>query len=195
MDSVAIAEWDDGRPRALCSGFGHVVDEKGNIILKLGQKLVPHGQELRAAHFDDSQPGPQMMIRYQGHSTHLMLVGVTGKVIRRFEVNPTPNNTGMEAVYWNGPRKPALLCNGPVLWRGNGTRLAVLPGLPKPIGNHRQGWYHCIPANICGDGREEVILYNPWDRFIAIYTPAPLKPESFQNYRPGPRQYNVRLMD
>lgn len=31
MDSMAIAPWDDGRMRALCSGYGHVLDERGRL--------------------------------------------------------------------------------------------------------------------------------------------------------------------
>lgn len=195
MDSVAIAEWDSGNMRALCSGGGHVLDEAGNVIMKLGEELVPHGQEMRLGHFDNSVPGPQMMIRYNGHTPEIMLVGETGNVIRRFEVNPSPNNTGMETVYWNGTGKPALLYNGGMLWSGDGKVSHVLPGLRDPFGNSRQGWYHCIPANVCGDEREEVVLYNPWDCYIYIYTPSPLDPDSFDGYSPGPRQYNVRLLD
>jgi hypothetical protein len=82
-----------------------------------------------------------------------------------------------------------------MLWNGNGREFATLPGLGDPFGNPRQGWYHCIPANLCGDEREEVVLYNPWDSVIYIYTPTPLLPAKYAGYRPGQRQYNVRLMD
>jgi hypothetical protein len=72
MDSVTIAPWDDGKMRAFGSGFGHVLDTKGNILLKLGEEIVPHGQELRVAHFDPTVPGQQMMIRYEGHQPQVM---------------------------------------------------------------------------------------------------------------------------
>jgi len=195
MDSVALSEWDDGRVRAFCSGFGHVLDENGDTVLMLGEEIVPHGQELRVADFDPRIPGPEMMIRYNGHSQEVTLVSVQGKVLRRFSLNVSPNHTGMEVVYWNGFSKPALLYNGGVLWRGSGRKFAELPDLQEPFGNPRQGWYHCIPANVCGDGREEAVIYNPWDGVIRIYTPAPLQPEKYTGYHPGPRQYNARLMD
>jgi hypothetical protein len=57
------------------------------------------------------------------------------------------------------------------------------------------GWYHCIAANICGDDREEVVLYNPWDMFVWIYTPAPTVHKQYQGYNPKPKQYNARIMD
>lgn len=193
MDSVTISPWDGGHMRAFGSGFGHVLDTQGNVILKLGEELVPHGQELRVADFDPDSPGQEMAIRYEGHKPPVMIVGVTGNVIRRFELNESPNHTGMEAVYWNGPNHPALLYNGGMLWNGDGTLFAELPDLPPPQGTARRGWYHCVPADLTDDAGEEVIVYNPWDDFVAIYgsTPHP----RFKPYRPTARQYNARLMD
>ncbi len=195
MDSVAITKWDGGRVRAICSGFGHVVDADGTVILKLGQKAVPHGQEVRVANFAADLPGPEMLIRYNGHTPAVMLVSNAGEIVTRFKLNASPNETGMEAVHWGGRGRPALLYNGGVLWSGTGDGSVPLPGLPRPVGPPKMGWYHCIPADVCGDEREEVVVYNPWDRFIAIYTPAPLDERVFKGYRPGPRQYNARLMD
>ena len=193
MDSVTIAPWDNGIMRAFGSGFGHILDNKGNIILKLGEELVPHGQELRVAHFDSEVPGPQMMIRYNGHKTPVMLVGLDGKIIRRFDLNSSPNETGMEAVYWNGKDQAALLYNGGMLWKGNGSVFAELPGLLKPQGPTRQGWYHCIPADLYGDEGEEVVVYNPWDSFVAVYGSS--STENWKPFNSSPRQYNARLMD
>ena len=195
MDSVAITEWDNGKMRAICSGFGHVMDADGNVVLKLGEEAVPHGQEVRVADFVPDLPGPEMVIRYNGHSPHAMLVSNAGKIVKRFKLNPSPNETGMEAVYWHGPDQPALLHNGGMLWRGTGEPFARMPGLPPPVGPPKMGWYHCIPADLCGDAREEMLLYNPWDRFIYVYTPAPLVDGAYKGYRAGPRQYNARLMD
>jgi len=195
MDSVAITEWDNGNVRAICSGFGHVMDENGNVILRLGEEAVPHGQEVRCADFVPELPGPEMIIRYDGHAPDVMLVSNRGEIIHRFQLNHSPNNTGMEAVFWHGPSSPALLYNGGMLWQVTGSPFATLPNLPPPIGPSRMGWYHCIPADVCGDEREEVVLYNPWDKFIYIYTPYPLEEDKFKGYQAGPRQYNVRLMD
>jgi len=88
-----------------------------------------------------------------------------------------------------------LLYNGGMLWRGTGEPFARLPGLPPLVGPAKMGWCHCICADVCGDAREELVLYNPWDRRILIYTPAPLDESAFRGYRPGPRQRTLRLMD
>ena len=79
----------------------------------------------------------------------------------------------------------------------------TLPGLEplmtpprvKDVPGANMGWYHCFAADICGDEREEVVVYNPWDKFVAIYTPAPLDEDAYAGYRATPRQYNARLMD
>jgi len=43
MDSVTIDRWQS-KLRAICSGFGHVMDARGKVILSLGKEQVPHGQ-------------------------------------------------------------------------------------------------------------------------------------------------------
>jgi hypothetical protein len=195
MDSVAIAEWDHGQIRAIGSGFGHVLDIKGNVVLAMGEDLVPHGQELRVGRFDPTVPGMQMMIRYNGHTEEVMLVNVEGEVIRRFLLNPSPNNTGMEVAFWDGPGAPPLLLNGGVLWNGFGEIVLELPDLPPSFGNPRQGWYHCIPVNLHGDDREEIIVYIPWDAVVHVFSQEDPRTAPAAPYAPGPRQYNPRLMD
>ena len=195
MDSVAIAPWDQGRTRAICSGGGHVLDARGEVVLRLGPELVPHGQEVRVARFIADEDEPQMIVRYDGHAPALMVVGTGGRILHRFSVNVSPNNTGMEAVYWQGMDRPALLCNGGVLWDPSTGEGVPLPELPAPVGPARMGWYHCVPADLCGDAREEVLLYNPWDKFVYLYTPRPFDEKAYAGYRSTPRQYNARLMD
>jgi hypothetical protein len=191
MDSVAITEWDGGQIRAVGSGAGHVMDAEGNAVLSLGPEAVPHGQEVRVADFLAESEGPEMVLRYKGHGPDVMLVNSTGEIVKRFKLNDfPPKNIGMEAVYWHGPERPALLYNGGKLWHATGELLADLPEFPGV-----SFWSFCIPANVCGDDREEMLVYNPADRLIFIYTPLPLDEAAFDGYRAGPRQYNVRLMD
>ena len=84
MDSVAIAEWDNGEIRAICSGFGHVMDHCGNVVLRLGEEKVPHGQEVRVARFSARDPSPQMVIRYQGSQYRCHGRGYKGELSQRF---------------------------------------------------------------------------------------------------------------
>ena len=90
---------------------------------------------------------------------------------------------------------PALLYNGGMLWNPlRGTRIP-LPELPPPEPVGRMAWYRCIPANVCGDPREELVLYIPWTTRIYIYTQHDNDGRAFRGYKAGPRQYNPRLMD
>lgn len=108
-----------------------------------------------------------MTVRYNGHTPEVKLIDQQGEVVREFEVNASPNHTGLAVVYWNGTEKPALLYNGGALWNGKGEMVCQFRELsPHPVGNKRQGWYHCIPVDIAGDEGEEGILYNPWERYI-----------------------------
>ena len=195
MDSVAIDSWDDGRMYAFCSGHGHVVAADGRVAVALGEAVVPHGQELRLGPFLGSNAKRQMAIRYHGHHPDILVAAANGRVVRRLRINDSNNNTGMEVVYWHGAGANALLYNGGMLWDLEDGTSVALPDLPEsePVG--KMAWYHCIPANVCGDEREELVLYDPWSPYLYIYTPYPLTVGPFPGYRPGPRQYNVRLMD
>ena len=198
MDSVAITEWDEGKVRAICSGFGHVMDEQGRVVLSLGEEKVPHGQEVRVANLRDDLPGPEMAIRHNGHKPDLILVSsADNSIVAQLKLNPSPTNVGMEPVFWNGSSKAALLYNGGWLWDLKTGKGAALPGLPPPNGGevHRMGFYHAIPANFCGDEREELVLWDPTATHVYLYTPQPMNESSYQGYRAGPRQYNARLMD
>ena len=198
MDSVAITKWDDGNMRAICSGFGHVIGAKGEVILSLGEKEVPHGQEVRVANLRDDLPGPEMALRNTGHTTDVLLVSsATNKIVDRFQINFSPTNVGMEPVYWRRPDIAALLYNGGWLWDLKRKEGRQLPDLPPPGGNrvHRMGFYHAIPANVCGDDREELVLWDPTATHIYIYTATPLDESGYHGYVAGPRQYNPRLMD
>lgn len=198
MDSVVVTDWDNGNVRAICSGFGHIMSATGDVVLSLGEKEVPHGQEVRVANLRDDLPGPEMVLRNTGHTTDALLVSsVSNRIVERFKLNFSPTNVGMEPVYWNGPGKAALLYNGGWLWDVATLQGRSLPELPPPGGNkiHRMGFYHAIPANICGDIREELVLWDPTARHVYLYTPSPLNEAAFTRYVAGPRQYNARLMD
>ncbi|TWT84584.1 hypothetical protein CA13_60640 [Planctomycetes bacterium CA13] len=49
------------------------------------------------------------------------------------------------------------------------------PDLPPPDGTkvHRIGSHHVIPTNLVGDNREELVVWDPTDQFIFVYTQRP----------------------
>lgn len=197
MDSVTIDRWA-GRMRAICSGYGHVMSAQGDVILKLGKELVPHGQEVRVADFHHGYQGNEMVLRAYGHKTPVHLVSSeTNTIIDTIDLQFSPTNVGMEAVYWDGPERRTLLFNGGWLWDMEKAAGWELPNLPPPNGGaiHRMGFYHVIPANLCGDNREELVIWDPTAAHVYIYTPKPLDESITPDYHHGPRQYNPRLMD
>lgn len=192
LDSVLIEEWD-GLDRAILSAGGQVVDSSGNAIFSLGMDVVPHGQEIRCGNFLQDHY-PNLVIRYNGHNPDLIVVDIEGNIRTRFTVDETPNNTGLETIRWNGSEETDLIYSPAALYNGEGNKVITFPELPSPTGG-RMGWYHCFPADVCGDAREEVILYDPYTDSVYIYTPQPFHPDQYTGYVHTKRQYNARLMD
>ena len=192
-DSVLVDQWGT-EPAAIISGGGQVLDGSGRRLLHLGADVVPHGQEVRCGNLRPELPGRELAIRYNGHHADVMIVAQDGVVLSRFQVDESPNNTGMEIVRWNGPGQADLLYSPAALFDGWGNKTVTFPDLPTPTGG-KMGWYHCFPADVCGDEREEVVLYDPYSDAVYIYTPAPLDESRFDHYHHGPRQYNARLLD
>ena len=192
MDSVLVEEWD-GEKRAILSGGGQVLDAAGNPILSLGFDIVPHGQEIRCGNLLTAM-SPNLVIRYNGHHPDLIVVDNAGQIQSRFKVDETPNNTGLEVIRWLGIDQPELIYSPAALYDGAGNRVVTFPDLPPPTGG-KMGWYHCFPADVCGDAREEVILYDPYSDAVYIYTATPFQSEQFSGYQHTERQYNARLMD
>ena len=192
IDSVLVEEWD-GQTRAILSGGGQVLDGKGNLVLSLGFDIVPHGQEIRHGNVL-SDTTPNLVIRYNGHHPDLIVVDNSGEIRSRFKVDETPNNTGLEIIRWHGNGNPDLIYSPAALYDGAGNKVVTFPDLPPPTGG-KMGWYHCFPADVCGDAREEVVLYDPYGDAVYIYTPKPFHPNQYDGYVHTTRQYNARLMD
>ncbi|MDE0086711.1 MAG: hypothetical protein OXU23_13415 [Candidatus Poribacteria bacterium] len=192
IDSVLVEEWN-GENRAILSGGGQVVDASGNPLFSLGFDVVPHGQEVRYGNLLPDA-SPNLVIRYNGHHPDLIVVDNNGQIRSRFRVDETPNNTGLEVIRWQGSDNPDLIYSPAALYDGTGNRAVTFPDLPSPTGG-KMGWYHCFPADVCGDAREEVILYDPYSDAVYIYTPHPFDSDQFEGYQHTARQYNARLID
>lgn len=192
MDSVLIEEWN-GKNAAILSG-GQVLDSSGTPMLSLGLETVPHGQEIRCGNLLPDSPGRELVIRYNGHHPDLMVVDSIGQIRSRFRVDESPNNTGLEVIRWHGLGNAELIYSPAALYDGYGNKVVTFPELPPPSGG-KMGWYHCFPADVCGDEREEIILYEPYSDAVYIYTPEPFDPSQFRGYTHTARQYNARLMD
>ncbi len=197
MDSVLVEDWGDNSTygkAAILSGGCQVLNTDGTPILSLGLEMVPHGQEIRCGKLLPDSPGQELVVRYNGHNPDVMVVDSSGKIRYRFRVDETPNNTGLEIIRWNGLGNTELIYSPAALYDAYGNQVVKFPALPPPSGG-KMGWYHCFPADVCGDEREEAILYEPHSDNIYIYTPEPFNLHQFNGYKHTKRQYNARLMD
>jgi len=199
MDSVAIDVWDSPNIRAISSGTPQVMGFRPEPILSLGDDIVPHGQEMKVADFIHSSKDVEMVIRNRGHNTHVIVVSNQGEILLETDLNEVPNNTGMESIHLYGPEEPALLSNGNLIWNLENQTSVTLAGLPDPNGMevHRMAFYHAIPADLTGDGKEDLVLYDPTATSVFVYSIDDLQKTTSQENRfiAGPRQYNPRLMD
>jgi len=197
-DSVAILDFDgqpDNGKEIAMSGFGQVVNAAGEVLVQLGEKVVPHGQELRCGPFCPDIPGIQMAIRYDGHQNKILMADRTGKVLNRFNVDHSHIEVGMETIYWHGVNQSALLYSPTALYDGHGRKVVTLPDIPHASKRGRMGWHHCIPADIDNSGREAIVLHDPYTDEVFVYGAKPLTKTPPVGYRHTTRQYNVRLMD
>jgi hypothetical protein len=179
----------------IISGYGQVVRQNGEVLLSLGKKVVPHGQELRVAKFRADLPGLQMAIRYNGHNAGTLIADRGGKILCNFQVDPSHRYIGLEAIQWEGPGKAALLYAPSALWSGYGKKVVEMPDLPAESKLGMMGFYHCIPAQVDGSKKESIVLYDPFAQEIFVYGKAPLRTGVPNGYVHTQRQYNVRLMD
>lgn len=197
-DSVRIVEWDGDLSNGneiVLSGFGQVVNSDGEVLVKLGKERVPHGQEVRCGPFREEVSGIQMAVRYNGHRRDILLAGREGRVIADFKVDPTHINVGMETVFFHGRDEPALLYSPASLYNGFGHEVFSLVGMPPESRKGRMGWYHCIPADLDGSGRDSMVIYDAYADEVFVYSAQPFEPMPPKGYVHTQRQWNVRLMD
>ena len=59
------------------------------------------------------------------------------------------------------------------------------------------GFYHAIPADITGDQKEDLVVYDPTSASVFIYSTdlGNRVADDGSRFTAGPRQYNPRLMD
>ena len=193
LDSVIIDQWDEENA-AIISGGGQVLDKNGDHLLELGHKYIPHGQEVRFGKLSNHYKGKQLVFRYNGHTTQVMVVTQEGEILSRFDVDESPNNTGLEIINWD-EKYPGLIYSPVGLYNLFGEKIVFFPDLPDPTGG-RMGWYHCLPINLYENDFEEIILYDPYSYEIFIYGSSQIdRDKEFFAYKHTPRQFNPRIMD
>jgi len=208
-DFTAIADVTDTPGKELfitiCgTGPAYCMSLQGEIIWEKTRKEVPHGQAIWVGNFLENHSGLEAVILYSGHTGDFMTVdAATGKELARFH-----HYTVQERAYpdfpcpvnWMGTQVQSLWI--PVdrsVVDGQGHVLASLgenEDLVRTIlhwGNTKQcPAVQAFALDVCGDEREELILYQPYaGQGILIFT----QPDGNLREKPychGKAAYNIR---
>ena len=189
-------------------GPAYCLSDDGRILWQKTRQDVPHGQAIWAGDFIEEVQGVEVVILRSGHVGDFLSVrGSDGTELARFQHRSGLTRQGRRLypdfpvkIRWKGPLLESLwLPIDRTLVDGRGRVVQDL-GLHD---EHVQTVLHCgtskrhlaaqaIALDICGDEREELILYQPYDgEAILIFT----QPDSDGKEKPyvhQPAAYNFR---
>jgi len=175
----------------------------GKTLWQKTRKDVPHGQAIWAGDFMPKRPGQEVVILCSGHVGKFMTVaGDSGKALARFshltQVSAYPDFP--VKVRWTDPKTHTLWI--PVdrrLVDGFGKTVRDLGRFDKQVAERlacgatkKHLAAQAIAIDLCGDGREDLLLYQPYHgRAVFIFTQADSKGAP-KPYRHQPNAYNFR---
>lgn len=185
---------------SICNtGPAFCLDPSGRMIWEKTTEEVSHGQGIWAGNFIDSEPGDEVIILRSGHWGDFVTVrGSDGKPLGAFqhrrELKGYPDFPCV--VNWLGRGIQSLWI--PIdrsLVDGYGRLVADL-GRQEAYVRDRLQWgttkshvaTQAFAVDLCGDGREELVLYQPYNgRSILIFT----QPDEEGEEKPYVHQENV----
>ena len=185
---------------SICNtGPAFCLNPSGKSIWQKTTDEVSHGQGIWAGNFIDSEPGNEVIILKSGHWGDFVTVrGSDGKQLATFqhrrELKGYPDFPCV--VNWLGDGVQSLWI--PIdrcLVDGHGTVVADLGSNEEHVRDRLQ-WgttkshvaTQAFPVDLCGDQREELVLYQPYNgRSILIFT----QPDSDATTKPYTHQQNV----
>lgn len=182
-------------------GPAYCLAADGKILWQKTRQEVSHGQAIWAGDFIEENPGIEVIILYSGHVGKFMTVrGSDGAELGRFEHGPGYPDCPVR-INWQSRSVHALwLPVDRTLVDGRGRVVQDLGSYDNRVkerlkcGTSKGG----LPAqafalDLCGDSREELILYQPYQgQSIFIFT----QPDSDGKEKPyvhQPAAYNMRL--
>ena len=189
-DEIVAGRWKPNDPAGYFAcvsgtqGF-FIGDFYGNILKR---DMIGHAQRVSVANYCPERPGLEICVtNFWGHQGGIFLYDCHGEPI--WEMQNEMNGNIIAPVNWDGDGAELILTNGDPqkggLLNGQGLRAVAFPDDGHPT-------LCCEALDLCGDGRDELIL---WDYHrMVIYTQAdnprpqtyhPLKfpPYNASNYR------------
>ncbi|MBN1854061.1 MAG: hypothetical protein JW829_15140 [Pirellulales bacterium] len=161
---------------SICNtGPAYCLSLEGDTIWEKTTKEVPHGQAIWVANFLADHPGAEAIILHSGHTGDFMTVdAATGVELARFHHYSVKERAYPDfpcPVNWTSLDVQSLWV--PVdrsIVDGRGKVIASLGEYEPRVrdilrwGNSKQNLaVQAIPLDICGDARDELILYQPYE--------------------------------
>lgn len=206
-DMVTVADViAGGRPEILVSvcstGPAYCLSAQGDVLWQKSKEEVSHGQAIWAGDFIVDEPGNEVVILCSGHvGDFITCRGSDGATLARFQHRSTYR------AYPDMPARVRWLADGSdLLWipvdralvDGRGKVAQTLGPYDREVDDRLRGGsaksqlpVQAFAADLCGDEREELVLYQPYaGEAIYIFTQdagAREKP-----YQHSPELYNMR---
>lgn len=190
---------------SICNrGPAYCLSADGKILWRKTTKEVPHGQGIWAGDFLPQRKGLEVVILRSGHVGDFITVDAdTGRTLAGFQHRAGLKDTAGHRNYPDAPVEVNWVSPGAAsLWIPIDRRL--VDGRGKTVGHlgendamvakalragtrKSQLAAQAIAADLCGDGREELILYQPYHgRKIFLFTQADSAPAAKPYvHRPG----------
>lgn len=185
------------------TGPAYCLSARGKLLWEKTRQEVPHGQGIWAGNFIADEPGLEVIILRSGHVGDFVTVrGVDGTRIATFrhrnEFRGYPDFP--QVVNWDSPRTQSLwIPIDRALVDGRGRVIAELGTHEDRVakllrwGTTKKNLAtQAIALDLCGDGREELVLYQPYrGTAILIFTQSDSN-GSEKPYVHQPNAYNLR---
>ncbi len=202
----------DGEKRlilTLCkSGPAYCLDARGNTVWQKTQNEVSHGQAGWVGNFLPERPGLEVIMLVSGHyGVFNTFAAEDGRKLAEFKHRSGIKHSDDSRKYPDMPVKVRWRKGEDALWvpvdrmviDGNGKVIARLGELDqqvvsvlRPAAKKAQVAVQALAADLCGDDREELVLYQPYHgRAVCILT----QPDSDgkpKPYNPPEKIYNRR---
>ena len=207
-DTTSVAELIPNKDKQILisvCGIGplYCLSPEGNILWQKTCEEVEHGQAVWAGNFIEEQAGNEVIVLASGHVGHFItLRGSDGKTLASFEHRKLlPSYPDFPAIVnWKSKDIQSLwIPQDRILVDGRGRVVAELGSFDEYVNKKLKcgtSWRpvgaQAFALDLCGDDRDEVILYEPYaGEAILIFT-NPDSDEKEKPYFQQPNAYNIR---
>lgn len=207
-DTTSVAELIPGKGKQILisvCGIGplYCLSPAGNILWKKTREEVEHGQAVWAGNFIEDLPGKEVIACACGHvGSFRTFGGSDGRTLARFEHKklPAAYPDFPTIVNWKSKEVQSLwIPQDRTLVDGRGKVVAELGEIDEYV----QKKLHCgtswrpvgaqaFALDICGDERDELVLYEPYEGESIFIFSNPDSNRKEKKYQQQPNAYNIR---